>query len=271
MKSRFIELFNKNATICPRHLLLYLITGAFLCFPNSGMTNQTPLHVVGGGATPKSQHEMVCLDSEQVIIRLGRLTYTVDATFHLFNTGETVTEWVGFPKKRVKLIAGSLSQPDFVRFDTWVDGRHVEVSELRDAHTLVMSLWEDLVSLRYRLRRLIYMYAPLGYMRNEWMGHRITFQRHERTTIRTIYEARFAHAYPRGAFYIFGTGRYWKDGIGKAAFVIDCTDVGGTGKVDVYFPVAPRPKILSGNAITFDVRKLKPPPDAQLDIAVRTQ
>jgi hypothetical protein len=103
-------------------------------------------------------------------------------------------------------------------------------------------------------------------MRNEWMGQRVTFPRQARTTIRTIYEAEYANA--GGAFYIFGTGRYWKDGIGEATFVIDCTDVGGIGKVDVYFPVAPGPKIISGNVIIFDVRKLKPPPDAQLYIYV---
>jgi hypothetical protein len=106
-------------------------------------------------------------------------------------------------------------------------------------------------------------------MRNEWMGHRVAFPRHARTSIRTIYEAKYANA--GGAFYIFGTGRYWKDGIGKATFVIDCTDVGGTGKVDVYFPAAPGPKIIAGNVISFDVRKLKPPPDARIDISVHAR
>lgn len=269
MKTRFIDLFKKSARICPRRLLLYLITVAFLYFPNSGMTNQTPLHVVGGGATPKSQHETVRMDSEQVMIRLGLRSYTVDAIFHLFNTGETVTEWVGFPKRRVKLTGGWLPQPDFVRFDTWVDGRHVNATEFRDAQAHV-SLWEDLVSLRYRLSQLIYRYAPLGPMRNEWMGQRVTFPRHARTTIRTIYEAEYSYpVWPRGAFYIFGTGRYWKDGIGEATFVIDCTDVGGTSKVDAYFPVSPGQKMISENVITFDAKRLKPPPDAQLDIAVR--
>jgi hypothetical protein len=234
------------------------------------MTNQTPLFVEGGGVSPKSEHETVRMDSEQVIIRLGVVTYTVDAVFHLFNTGETTTEWVGFPKRRVKLIPRGLTPPDFVRFDTWVDGRHVQVSELRDAHTLA-SLWEDLVSLRYRLRRLIYLFPGHGPVRNEWMGQRVTFPRHARTTIRTIYEADYPHHGPREAVYIFGTGRYWKDGIGEATFVIDCTDIGGISKVDVYFPVAPGPKILSGNVMAFDVRKLKPPPDAQLDIAVHVR
>jgi len=103
-------------------------------------------------------------------------------------------------------------------------------------------------------------------MRNEWMGQRVTFPRHARTSIRTIYEAEYSS--PKGAFYIFGTGRYWKDGIGEATFLIDCTDVGGTGNVDVYFPVAPGPKPISKNVIAFNVRKLKPAPDAQLYIAV---
>jgi hypothetical protein len=268
MKRRFIDFFLKNARICPRRLLLYLIAGAFLCFPNPGMANQTPLHVEGGAATPKSRDKAVRMDSEQVMIRLGQRSYTVDAVFHLFNTGERVTEWVGFPKRRVKLMPQGLTPRDFVRFDTWVDGRHVEVSELREAQAHV-SLWEDLVSLRYRLERLIYLFPGHGPMRNEWMGHRVTFPPHTKTSIRTIYEAEYANA--GGALYIFGTGRYWKDGIGEATFVIDCTDVGGTGKVDVHFPVAPGPKILSENLITFDVRKLKPPPDAQLYITVHAR
>ena len=167
MKRRFIDFFKKNARICPGRLLLYLIAGAFLCFPNPGMPNQTPLFVEGGGVSPKSEHETVRMESEQVMIRLGRFTYTVDATFHLFNTGETVTEWVGFPKRRIKLIVDGLdglAQPDFVRFDTWVDGQHVEVTELRDPHAADMGFWENLVGpLRDRLRLSI----RRG-MRNEW-------------------------------------------------------------------------------------------------------
>lgn len=268
MKRQFIDFFKKSASRSPRRLLLYLIAGAFLCFPNRGMTNQTPLFVEGGAVSPKSEHETVRMDSEQVIIRLGRFTYTVDATFHLFNTGETVTKWVGFPKRRVKLIDGRLS-PDFLRFDTWVDGRHAEVTELRDPHAADVGFWERLMGpLRDRLRLSIYRYARRGYIRNEWMAQRVAFPRHARTTIHTIYEAEYPYRGHRRAVYIFGTGRYWKGGIGEATFVIDCTGVGGTSKVDVDFPVAPRPKILSGNLITFDVRKLKPPPDAQLYIAV---
>ena len=179
MKRRFVDFFMKNAKMCPGRFLPYLIAGVFLCFPNPGMTNQTPLHVVGGSATPKSQHETVRMDSEQVMIRLGQRSYTVDAIFHLFNTGETVTEWVGFPKRRVKFTGSWLPQPDFVRFDTWVDGRHVEVTELRDA-AAYESFWEVLASLHYRLNRLINLYAPLGHMRNEWMGQRVTFPRHAR-------------------------------------------------------------------------------------------
>ena len=161
MKRRFIDFFKKNAMICPGRLLFYLVAVAFLCVPNPGMANQTPLHVVGGGASPKSEHHAVRMDSEQVIIRLGQRSYTVDAIFHLFNTGETVTEWVGFPKRRVKLTGGWMQQPDFLRFDTWVDGRHVEATEFSDAQ-VHERLWEVLVSLRYRLDRLIYLYAPLG-------------------------------------------------------------------------------------------------------------
>ncbi len=225
------------------------------------MTNQTPVHIVGGGATPKSQHESVRMDSEQVTIRLGQRSYMVDAVFHLFNTGETITEWVGFPKRIVK--GPRSTQPDYIQFDTWVDGKHVEVSELRDAHAHE-SFWERLVLLPYRLGLVSYV-RRITIRDDRWMGQRVTFPRHAKTTVRTVYEA--TYGYPP-AFYIFGTGRYWKDGIGEATFVIDCTDVGGTGKVDVYFSVAPGPKIVSGNVISFDVRKLKPPPDAQLYIAV---
>jgi hypothetical protein len=268
MKRRFIDFFKKKARICPRRLLLYFITGAFLCFPNPGMTNQAPLSVLeGGGVSPKSEHETVRMDSEQVIIRLGAVTYTVDAVFHLFNTGETVTEWVGFPKKRVKSIFGRGRQTDFVRFDTWVDGRHVEVTELRDPHATDVGFWEKLVSSLWHGLEFFHSYGRRRYISNEWMGQRVTFPRHSRTSIRTIYEAEYPYRGPR-AVYIFGTGRYWKGGIGEATFVIDCTGVGGTSKVDVDFPVAPGPKILSGNVIVFDVRKLKPAPDAQLIVRV---
>jgi len=67
-------------------LLISLITAELFFMASVGSTNDEPIWIMGGGAAPKSSHPSIRMDSEVVIIRLGRDVYTVDAVFHFFNT-----------------------------------------------------------------------------------------------------------------------------------------------------------------------------------------
>jgi hypothetical protein len=91
------------------------------------------------------------------------------------------------------------------------------------------------------------------------------------TTICTSYEA---HYYStsfsgRSALYIIGTGRLWKDSIGKAVFIIDCARVGGAKNVTVNFSVAPGPRLITESLIRFEIENAEPPPDDGIFIGLR--
>ena len=105
--------------------------------PQPGITDITPIDYspppTGGGISPKSPHPAIRLDDQEVIVRLKPYTYTVDAIFHLFNTGETSTEWIGFPKNSTGRSPGPLGRvDDFIRFEGSVNGQTIAFTEERD-------------------------------------------------------------------------------------------------------------------------------------------
>ncbi|WP_157212264.1 hypothetical protein [Desulfomonile tiedjei] len=225
----------------------------------------------GGAASPKSPHATIRMDSEQVIIRLKKKTYTVDALFHLFNTGETTTEWVGFPKQRydmTKSMPGFPVESDFIRFDTWIDGTKIEVEEESNPES---NPEPGIVNRILSAFNRVLFASGLGSLppiKERWLVHHITFPGHTRTTIRTSYESHYSIQTERKAYYIIGTGRLWKDNIGKAVFIIDSLDVGGTNRIRVNFPVAPGPRLLGNNLLRFEIEDAQPRPDARLIIEV---
>lgn len=246
----------KRRLVC--QLLAGLVCVALAGIPSLGNADMAPIELKSGAASPIRNHSSVRMESELVIIRLGELSYSVDAVFHFFNTGQTTTEWVGFPKRGVGR---------FSRFDTSVDGRKIEVSEESDAGTK-RGVADRIVSGLYR-----YIFnqetGPLSVSKDRWMVHHITFPGLATTTIRTSYEGHYAEG---TADYILGTGSYWKERIGQVVFIIDCTDLGGTKNVSVDFRdlgVAPGPECLGDNLLKVEMNQVKPPPEAKLAVHVR--
>lgn len=196
----------------------------------------------GGAAAPKSPHESIRLDSQEVIIRLREDTYTVDVVFQLFNTGETITEWTGFPiQAHVRRLPHS--NRAFVRFNTWANGREVKYSEEPDRS------------------------FPKNGKDRKWLVHQITFPAHAWTTIRVTYEAHYYtyHGlnYEAGS-YVYGTGSYWKDKIRKAVFIIDAGYVGGTKNVQAFLPSKSQYRRISENLMRYELSDFKPDPEAKL-------
>ncbi len=103
-------------------------------------------------------------------------------------------------------------------------------------------------------------------IRERWLASHITFPGHAKTTICTSYEAHYSSD---RAFYIVGTGRNWKDSIGKAVFLVDSSAVGGARNIKMDFPVAPGPRLLSESLTIFQIENAEPPPDAKLVIYAR--
>lgn len=250
----------------PRPNAVNWMTTLFVCLVMSGgpllavecvRADMGPLLMFeAGAAAPKAPHRSIRLDAQEVTIRLGKSTYFVEAAFHFFNTGETSTEWVGFPKRvAYKGIVPGDSRikgfDDFKWFKVWVDGRRTPVTEEPDRSA--SARWES-----------------GGQRRDRWMVLRAEFLGHKTTSVRCRYEAAYQIAtHGRGtktASYLFGTGAHWKGAIGSATFVIDSTDVGGTDNARVLLPTVAGSRTVLPNVVRYELGGFEPSPRDQIEI-----
>ncbi|MBM3299487.1 MAG: ankyrin repeat domain-containing protein [Deltaproteobacteria bacterium] len=203
------------------------------------------------------------MDEEEVIIRLKPLTYSVDAVFHLFNAGETTTQWIGFPKRAVGRKPGPQGGVlDFSRFEVWVNAEKIPFPE---EHDLIKSEQESLKGL-----------PPPRKKHSSWLMGQAVFRGGESTRIRVSYEARYDSCglTCREAAYIYGTGAYWKGGIGKASFIVDSTEKGDVATIEAVFSSTEtsrhliRRRLVSQNVERYEIKDFEPNPDGGLSIKV---
>jgi hypothetical protein len=179
----------------------------FLSIP--ALPQELLLRCAGGGIKLLDGKETsISLDSEIVKIELGNTTYTVDATFDLFNHAKTRTHKVGFPKYGYGALKGI---DDFTRLEIWVNDEEDSFTEVQGEAKIDGSFLEE----------------------TRWLVKEVEFKGYEKATIRvryTIhgYEVASLHQWNYGAQYLHGTGRYWKDNIKKATFIV--VDSSNTGK-----------------------------------------
>ncbi|MFH1117872.1 MAG: ankyrin repeat domain-containing protein [Pseudomonadota bacterium] len=193
------------------------------------------LDITTGAPAPTSPHHTVRMDSQEVIMRLGEDSFVVDAVYCFFNTGETTTEWVGFPKQGNTCRDGRLLDPAFMRFDTWIDGRKVVFS---DESGLVRRIRDFFLG-----RKLPKPPSEPKAPNNTYEGRlakQVTFPGHAHTTIRLSYEDGYVSYGPPpitggGADYIVGTASFWKDTIRHFGFTVDASGVGGTSHLGGVF------------------------------------
>ena len=243
-----------------------MATGFFLA-PLPVGANIGPLQMFKGGGVvvPLSPHQSIRLDSEQVIISLGERSYAVDAVFNLFNTGETTTECVGFPKW---VASRTPTYPTFISFQGSVNGRPIEFNEKWDPSGGSKPSFEEWRNFRIAVNE----------EERQWVVSQVTFSGHATTTIRVTYEApyNYANGY-REASYIYGTGALWKDNIRKAVFIVDSSGLGGTEKISTYFEhgfgsqttsanVKSAPRPIWKNSVRYEIKDFKPHPEAHIRI-----
>lgn len=244
-------------------LSVCLLVSAMVLSPQLGRTDITPMDYspppTGGGVSPKSPHQTIRLDDQEVIIRLKRFTYTVDAVFHLSNTVETSTEWIGFPKNSMGRPPGPLGKvSDFIRFQVSVNNRIVpfteELEPIKKADTLLKQL------------------RPQRVKHSAWLVGHATFPGHATTTIRVRYESAYDNC-GMGcdqANYIYGTGGYWKDRIGRATFIVDSTERGGAAHAHPGFSQTETDRYsiyrrrISDNIEKYEIRNFEPNPAGSL-------
>lgn len=234
-------------------LLLLLMFSAVVLLPSEAAADDAPIWLMGGGATPMSSHSTIRMDSEEVTIRLHKDSYTVDAIFHFFNTGETTTLWVGFPKRGIGSSATFTGTPDFIHFQTWIGNQQVAFREERELWSRVPIFLRGIFSAIVEDRR--------------WMVKEVTFAGHTEATTRVKYEAPYHFIDIKSAYYIYGTGSYWKNNIGKATFIVDASEIGGTTKIRTNLPQQDQ-KQITEHTVTYELKDFEPPREATFRISL---
>jgi hypothetical protein len=214
---------------------LILVWIAVFLSPAALPANPAPWPISGGTVSSKGPHETIRMEAEEVTIRLGNSVYTVEGVYHMVNSGEATTEWVGFPKNLDK--KHDMTDRNFVQFHAWADGKKISLAEEG----------------------------------RQWLAGRIDFAAHATTIIRIMYEAAYPVsfvAFREWADYIVGTGSLWKGNIGKAIFTVDGSALGREKNFDAELKIPQSRKLRSGQVIRFDATDFKPERDATLVVNI---
>jgi hypothetical protein len=125
-----------------RSVLPCLIVGFLLVAASTVLVYLAPACLGGGKAwiildpaeeMPIGRGTSIRLDSQQIVIR-ERLDHDrIDATFRLFNTGETTVQWVGVPGGW-GLKTWPEGVPFILEFKGWVNGREVNFTKAQQEH-----------------------------------------------------------------------------------------------------------------------------------------
>jgi len=196
----------------------------FLSIP--ALPQEFLLRCAGGGITLLDGKETsISLDSEIVKIELGNTTYTVDATFDLFNHAKTRTHKVGFPRYGYGDFKGI---DDFTRLEIWVNDEEDSFTEVQGEAKIGGEKASEKILEQHREKEY-----PAFLEETRWLIKEVEFKGYEKATIRVRYNIHgyqvvSLHVWNYGAQYLHGTGRYWKDNIKKATFIV--VDSSNTGK-----------------------------------------
>jgi hypothetical protein len=212
-----------------RHEFVFCVMAGLLFFQNTpGGANFAPVTVTPEGVSAM-HHESIRMDVQDVTIRLRKSDYVVEAVFQLFNTGETITQWVGLHKYCEDC---SFMTP-FYDFKVEVDGRPATFST-----------------------------------RNElWMLGQVTFPGGASTTIRIRYAARFNPRGPgrNEGFYNLANSGYWKDKIKKVAVTLDSSEICETKRTEVLFGLSSGARALTKRVGRHELKDFKPTPRSRID------
>jgi hypothetical protein len=147
---------------------------------------------------------------EEIVITLRKDYYEVDVTFDFFNSGSAEKVLLGFPVE----YRGSLGVEFMVNenydkvvydFKSYVNGKIIPVNTTRN----------DVISQKTDDSG-IYI---------KWFIRDVTFPANSRTVSRVTYKAKYSGCGGLElAGYIYGTGRFWKGGIGKMTVIVNHGD-----------------------------------------------
>jgi hypothetical protein len=204
-------------------LLCLFSVWSLVCLTSSCAKEKPPwelppvITLSGGVIAPASPQENIRMDSMEIKLRLNAGSYDVDAAFHLFNTGEATTEWIGFPKqgKTFRYVSDPNHRVvrEFIRFEGWVNGRKELFREKRPFLRGNSCSFPEPTLTDYS-------------QETRWMAKKIVFPQDAFTTVRIRYEAPYSSFRERGlpgdiGLFHIGPRQYWKGRTATAEIVVE--------------------------------------------------
>jgi hypothetical protein len=159
----------------------------------------------------------ISMREEEIVITLRKEYYEVDVTIDFFNSGSEEKVQLGFP---INVYGRGILFKNFndYNFKSYINGKIIPV------HTTKRDT----------------IFAERGGNGTLWFIRNVTFPANSHTISRVTYKAQYSGCNMLYAGYIYGTGRFWKDGIGKMTVVINhgddvlIKDIGFGGSGDSY-------------------------------------
>lgn len=185
--------------------------------PTSAFCDDALLQVYGGGLKLQDgESTNIKMEAETVKIILGKNDYTVDATFEFFNYGKTTIAQVGFPKSGYGYAPGFKGVANFNSFETWGNGRKTNVKEI-----LGEVRFNHKKADKEKIDEIKKGHLSGWFEETRWLTKSVTFVANAKTITRVRYEASYdGRRDEKYGEYLYGTGRSWKETIGKANFII---------------------------------------------------
>jgi hypothetical protein len=144
----------------------------------------------------------ISMREEEIIITLHKDYYEVDVTFDFFNNGAEEKVLLGFPVK--DMVPPALDDKiEVYDFKSYVNGEAIPVN------TTKKNTVSQNTDKKYK----------------KWFIRDVMFPANSRTVSRVTYKSKYSYCgWSSLAGYIYGTGRFWKGGIGKMTVIINHGD-----------------------------------------------
>lgn len=184
-----------------KKFLVYFVLGIGLCTNFLLFANDAYVERAGGSIIPidspdSKSHLTISMQSEVIEMDLYPDYYRVHVDFEFYNQGETTTIDVGFPQWRY----GTTEQAELIDFTTTLNGKTIEFSEISDG-----------ITMDSRKHKMI----------DKWLVREITFPENAITRTTVEYKCKYSNqGWNKGAEYLFGTGKTWKNPIGTQTIKI---------------------------------------------------
>jgi len=177
----------------------YICIGILFLLSTSVFSNDSSVVLGSSVKIIDNENPNITMLEEEIIITLYKRYYEVDVTFDFYNDGNDETLLLGFPVWTAT-------------YDTPEEREWAKIKDFQSYINGELITEYDIITEESKSHYL---------ETTTWFIREVTFTENNHTYSRVTYKAPYnSFGYKSGAGYIYGTGRSWKDSIGKMTVII---------------------------------------------------